>query len=73
MVTCAMSGCSNSARYIDELGRLVCGTCPVANGLDAIRLADVPRLLSWSRRYIAGPHCFDGSDWELRDIIGRRP
>lgn len=65
--------CGNTARYVDELGRLTCGTCPIANGLDSIRLADVPKLLAWARRHLRGPHCFDGSDQALRDIIGRAP
>lgn len=41
--------CPNEARYIDEFGQLMCGTCPIKFGADAIKLSDVPTLLVWCR------------------------
>lgn len=69
-MTCA---CGNTARYIDDTGALTCGICPIKFGRDSIRFADVPALLVWARRHLAGSHCFDGSDQTLRDLIGRKP
>jgi hypothetical protein len=49
-VTCA---CGNAARYVVADGRLTCALCPLRAGVDSIRLADVPALLAWARRYLA--------------------
>lgn len=65
--------CGNTARYIDSTGALTCAICPIKAGLDSIRFSDVPALLAWARRHLAGSHSFDGSDQALRDIIGRAP
>lgn len=65
--------CGNTARYIDETGALTCGIRSIKAGRDSIRFADVPALLKWARRHLAGAHCFDGSDDDLRTIIGRKP
>lgn len=65
--------CSNEARYIDQWGRLVCGTCPVRDGDDAIKINDVPKLLAWCREVLCGGTT-NGSSFEaLRSIIGRKP
>ena len=63
--------CGNTARYVSQTGALVCGICPIKHDEDSIRIADVPRLLKWVRCHLAGSHCFDGSDDELRAIAGR--
>jgi hypothetical protein len=81
--TCA---CGNSARYVDQHGKLVCGICPLKAGDDSIKLADVPALLAWARNM---EHVLAGFDQlvepmrtlrqleealpALRDIIQRRP
>lgn len=70
-MTCAYVGCGNTARYIDEDGTLCCATCPLKAGKDSIRLSNVPDLLAWARRRLASPVRFDGTDAELRAIIGR--
>lgn len=73
-MTCS---CGNAARYISESGSLTCGICPIKRGEDSIRIADVPRLLAWARKYIAinepedCPHCWMGKTDELRAILGR--
>lgn len=49
-LTCVYEKCTNAGRYIDDQGRICCGSCPASSGIDAIRLADVPKLLLWARR-----------------------
>ena len=49
VLLCAECG-ENEARYVDEYARLMCGTCPVKGGIDAIKLTDVPMLLALARR-----------------------
>jgi hypothetical protein len=63
----------NQARYIDEVGLLVCGTCPVAGNFDSIRLADVPALLQWARKILEGGFMDGYSFGKLRTIVGRHP
>ena len=80
--------CGNAARYINERGELCCAICPIKQGLDAIRLSDVPRLLAFARKLLVGEDnpVIDG--WqpdggpilqiikyrsELREIIGKGP
>lgn len=63
----------NQARYIDEIGLLVCGTCPIAGGFDSIRLADVPQLLQWARDVLAGGSMDGYSFGKLREIVGKHP
>lgn len=43
--------CGNEARYINERGELCCSLCPLKEGLDSIKLNDVPKLLVWARRF----------------------
>lgn len=63
----------NEARYINELGELCCGVCPIEQGLDSIKLGDVPQLLKWSRAVLAGG-LMNGSSFEaLRNIVQRKP
>lgn len=71
-VRCAFCG-TNEARYIDELGNLVCGICPIKQGLDAIKLSDVSKLLRWARQIEHGGFMGGYSFGELRTIIGRKP
>lgn len=58
--------CGNAARYVDQHGALTCGICPIKAGDDAVRIADVPRLLVWARS-IADRYP------DVLDIIGRKP
>lgn len=51
--------CGNTARYIDEKGRLTCGICPIKNRLDSIKISDVGKLLVLLRGF---------SDWIERTL-----
>ena len=64
---------ANQARYIDEIGFLVCGLCPITEGLDSIKIADVPQLLQWARDVLAGGFMDGYSFGKLREIIGSIP
>lgn len=64
-MTCS---CGNTARYVDETGAFTCAICPLKHHRDSIRLADVPQLLAWARRYLE-----QHDDADLRAIIGRKP
>lgn len=69
--------CGNAARYMNERGQFCCSVCPIKEGLDAIKLADVPKLLAWARKLdkhaetSLGFHAADV--FELRDIIQSKP
>jgi hypothetical protein len=78
--------CGNVARYINELGDLCCGTCPVRNRMDSIRLADVAPLLAATRNLVEylrfahrdgdpdiDPYCVDHYVTRIREIVGVRP
>lgn len=74
-IRCSTCG-DNQARYIDETGGLVCGTCPIKHKLDSIKVGDVPKLLAWCREVLAGGTMSEtgGSSFQaLREIVGRRP
>lgn len=60
--------CGNHARYITIQGEFTCATCPIVEGVDSIRLADVPRLLAWARAHESGSE-YHGDT--LRQIIGK--
>jgi hypothetical protein len=64
--------CGNAGRYINERGELCCAICPLGEGIDSIRLADVPALLAWARKF---GHLYADHPWQqsLREIIGRLP
>jgi hypothetical protein len=64
--------CGNSVRYINELGELTCGICPLKSGLDSIKLADVPALLKWARNHIED-RSYTLAKEQLKDIVQRRP
>jgi hypothetical protein len=64
--------CGNAARYINERGELCCAICPLGEGIDSIRLADVPALLAWARKF-ANLHTEHPWLQSLREIIGRGP
>lgn len=75
VLLCADCG-ENEARYIDEYGRHVCGTCPIKGGLDAIKISDVPALLKWCRQVLRGGTMREqgGSSFQaLREILGKKP
>lgn len=72
-MTISKCSCGNDARYINELGELCCGVCPIAQGLDSIKLSDVPALLKWSRRVLEGGFMGGSSFEALRHILGRKP
>ncbi len=60
MATCA---CGNEPRYVDAHGKLVCGLCPIQEGVDSIRISQIPALLAFARGVIAqqrdaGPEAF---------------
>lgn len=42
----------NAARYMNERGELCCAICPLKEGIDSIKLDDVPKLLAWARGLI---------------------
>ena len=68
--------CGNAARYMNERGELCCSLCPLKEGIDSIKLDDVPKLLAWARSLDAnkGDSKFVYQQLsELRDIIQRRP
>lgn len=67
-MTCA---CGNAARYINERGELCCGTCPVRDGIDSIRITDVGELLAWAREVSA--ELDEPRRHELQSMIGRKP
>jgi hypothetical protein len=52
MVTCT---CGNEPRYIDAHGKLVCGLCPIKEGVDSIRISQIPGLLRWARHVCDRP------------------
>lgn len=84
MTTCS---CGNAARYINERGELCCAICPIKQGIDSIRLIDVPRLLAFARKLLVGEDAPVIDGWqpggpilqitkyreELREIIGKPP
>lgn len=49
---CESDGCENDARYIAIDGKFYCSLCPLELKLDAIRLSDVPRLITASRALV---------------------
>jgi hypothetical protein len=67
----------NAARYMNERGELCCSLCPLKEGIDSIKLDDVPKLLAWARQVATNA----GISIELnaatidalRTIIQRRP
>jgi hypothetical protein len=63
--------CGNAARYVTSSGELTCALCPLRAGQDSIRLADVPHLLAWARRYALSGFGYYGALTELRAIIGK--
>ena len=75
---CATLGCDNTARYINARGELCCGLCPIKQGIDSIRIYDVPELLVLVRRIT--DEIGQGQLWhkserahELLRVIGLRP
>ena len=64
--------CGNAARYMNERGELCCSICPLKDGIDSIRLADVAALLAWARKF-ANLHADHPWQQSLREIIGRGP
>jgi hypothetical protein len=79
--------CGNAARYINELGEFCCALCPIKEGLDSIRLSNVPALLSFVRHLLVGEFSPYVDGWQpngpilqgaenrrsLRAIIGKDP
>jgi hypothetical protein len=67
--------CGNEARYIDEFGMFVCGTCPIKEGVDSIRVADVGPLLKLVREYTTYIDSISSRDFieQARSLIGRKP
>lgn len=65
--------CENEARYIDEHGQLMCGTCPIRYGADSIKIGDVPALLAWARDVLDGGFMGGSSFQALRNIVQRKP
>lgn len=77
--------CDNIARYINARGELCCSICPLKEGIDSIKLDDVPKLLAGARQLIAlcadlplldsmrsggGPHLVS-TLIELRSVVQR--
>lgn len=64
--------CGNAARYLNERGQFCCATCPLKEGIDSIKLADVPKLLEWARKFV---NLQPGHPWRasLVDLIQRKP
>lgn len=66
--------CGNAARYVTADGRFTCAICPIKEGVDSIRLADVPALLRWARAFLGGPppgELWEGTPGRLQAIIGK--
>jgi hypothetical protein len=62
----------NAARYMNERGELCCSLCPLKEGVDSIKLDDVPKLLAWARS--AQVRGIDVAHMDaLNDIVQRRP
>jgi len=71
-----LCACGNAARYINELGELCCGICPLKQGLDSIKLGDVPQLLSWARimlGYLTGRNEHIPAGDSIKAVLGQRP
>lgn len=64
--------CSNAARYMNARGELCCSICPLKEGIDSIKLDDVPKLLEWARKFAI---LHSDHPWQLSlvDIIQRAP
>jgi hypothetical protein len=62
----------NAARYMNARGELCCAICPLSENIDSIRLADVPELLAWARKFV-NLHAEHPWQQSLREIIGRGP
>jgi hypothetical protein len=80
-VTCA---CGNAARYVAADGRLTCALCPLRDGVDSVRLSDVPALLALARRFLDATRSLswlsipkldavDAVAGEMRALLGRPP
>jgi len=66
----------NAARYINERSELCCGICPIKQGLDAIKLDDVPQLLGWARitiEYLRGQNTHIPAGDGIQKMLGDRP
>jgi hypothetical protein len=64
--------CGNAARYMNARGELCCSLCPLKEGIDSIKLDDVPSLLAWARKFI---NLHPDHPWHqsLREIVQRQP
>lgn len=64
--------CGNAARYMNARGELCCSLCPLNESIDSIKLADVPALLEWARKFI---NLQPEHPWQqsLREIVQRAP
>lgn len=65
--------CDNDARYLDEHGQFMCGTCPIKYGADALKFEDVGRLISAVREILDGGFMGGSSFERLRAIMGAKP
>lgn len=64
--------CGNAARYMNARGELCCSLCPLKEGIDSIKLADVPALLEWARKFVI-LHADHPWHQSLREIVQRMP
>jgi len=71
-IHCAVCN-ENEARYVDDTGALVCGTCPITAARDSIRISDVPSLLTWAREVLAGGIMGGSAFASLHRIVGNKP
>lgn len=68
---CLTPDCSNEARYVNARGELCCAICPLKEGIDSIRIREIPLVLKYLRNMIQN----DGRatyPW-LCELIGREP
>jgi hypothetical protein len=64
-----LCACGNAARYVNARGELCCGTCPLKEGIDSVKIRAIPDLLAWVRSYLRGDD--RQTDQVLREIIGK--
>ncbi len=59
-------GCTNEARYINELGILRCGVCDALKLTRSIRISDLGRLLTVARALASSKEIVSIEQFELR-------
>lgn len=63
--------CGNEARYINVRHELCCSICPIKEGVDAIRITEVPTLHQWCVTYLEARPKPKTYRTELRAIVDK--